>query len=61
MAEGINTVVIISDTIKLIIAQLKLAKIPIIVCIDSYSLYEYLVKLKTIKEKRFIIDIISLR
>ena len=51
----------ISDTIKLIIIQLKLVKIPIIVCIDLYSLYECLVKLGTIKEKRLIIDIMSLR
>ena len=30
-------------------------------CTDSYSLYEYLVKLSTTKEKRLIIDIIALR
>jgi len=33
----------------------------IVVCTDSYSLYECLVKLRTTKEKRLIINIITLR
>jgi len=33
----------------------------IIVYTDSYSLYECLVKLSTIKEKRLMIDIIAIR
>ncbi|CAL3965917.1 unnamed protein product [Diplocarpon coronariae] len=33
----------------------------LIICTDSYSLYECLVKLRTTKEKRLIIDIIALR
>ena len=35
--------------------------IPIVVCTDSYLLYECLVKLGTTKEKRLMIDIIALR
>ena len=34
---------------------------PIIICTDSYSLYECLVKLGTTKEKRLMIDIMALR
>jgi len=34
---------------------------PIVVYTDLYSLYEYLVKLRTTKEKRLIINIIALR
>ncbi|KAM4057650.1 Dimer-Tnp-hAT domain containing protein [Hirsutella rhossiliensis] len=34
---------------------------PLIVCTDSYSLYECLVKLGTTKEKRLMIDIMALR
>ncbi|EKD20888.1 polyprotein [Drepanopeziza brunnea f. sp. 'multigermtubi' MB_m1] len=33
----------------------------VVVCIDSYSLYECIVKLGTIKEKRLMIDIIAIR
>ncbi len=35
--------------------------IPLVVCTDSYSLYECLVKLDTTTEKRLMIDIIRLR
>jgi len=35
-------------------------EVPLVVYIDSKSLYEYLVKLGTIREKRLIIDVIYL-
>jgi hypothetical protein len=41
--------------------HLQLPPIPMIVCTDSYSLYECLVKLGTTKEKRLMIDIMALR
>ncbi len=44
-----------------ITGQLNIPTIPIVVCTDSYSLYECLVKLRTTKEKRLIINIIALR
>ena len=53
--------IIIRTTLKIIIDRLELSAIPIIVYTDLYSLYEYLVKLGTIKEKRLIINIIALR
>ncbi|KAI1000189.1 hypothetical protein K3495_g8009 [Podosphaera aphanis] len=37
------------------------SKIPIIICIDSFSLYECLVKLGTTHEKRLVIDIMAIR
>jgi hypothetical protein len=40
--------------------QLGFLQTPIVVYTDLYSLYKCLVKLNTIKEKRFIIDIIAL-
>ena len=51
----------ISFTLTIIIKQLGFPIILIIVYTDSYSLYECLVKLGIIKEKRLIIDIIVIR
>jgi hypothetical protein len=45
----------------MITTQLDLPEIPIIICTNSFSLYECLVKLGTTQEKRLIIDIIALR
>ena len=57
---GVDIAIIVGAIIKMIIDQLGFGKIPIIVCIDSYSLYKCLVKLGTTKEKRLIIDIMAL-
>ena len=50
----------IGTTLKIITDRLKLPTIPITVCTNLYSLYKYLVKLSTIKEKRLIINIMAL-
>ena len=52
--------IVIGTTLKIITDRLELPVIPIIVYTNLYSLYEYLVKLSTIKEKRLIINIIVL-
>ena len=57
---GVNIAIAIGTTLKMIIDWLELPVIPIIVCTDSYSLYKYLVKLSTTKEKCLIIDIMAL-
>jgi hypothetical protein len=61
MVGGIDMLFVISSTLTMIIKQLGLPTILIIVYTDFYSLYECLVKLGTIKKKRFIIDIIVIR
>ena len=61
MIGGIDMSFAISFTLTIIIKQLEFPIIPIIVYTDSYSLYECLVKLGTIKEKRLIINIIAIR
>ena len=61
MVGGVNMAITIGTTLKMIIDRLELPAIPIIVYTDLYSLYKYLVKLSTTKEKRLIIDIIALR
>jgi hypothetical protein len=60
MVGGVDMAIAIGTTLKIIIDRLKLPVIPIIIYTDLYSLYKYLVKLSTIKEKRLIIDIIAL-
>ena len=51
----------VATTIRKATDQLELPAILIIVCTDSYSLYECLVKLGSTKEKRLMIDIMALR
>ena len=60
MVSGVNMAITIGITLKIITDQFKLFIIPIIMCTNLYSLYKYLVKLGTIKEKRLIINIIVL-
>ena len=50
----------IGDLVKSIINKVLEIEVPLVVYIDSKSLYEYLVKLGTIREKRLIINIIYL-
>jgi len=61
MSAGVDIAYTIGSTLNMVIKQLDLPTIPIVVCTDSYSLYECLVKLGTTKEKRLMIDIIAIR
>jgi hypothetical protein len=60
MVSGVNIAIVIRTTLKIIIDQLEYSIIPIIIYTNLYSLYKYLVKLSTIKEKHLIINIIVL-
>ena len=59
MVGGVDIVVVIGTTLKMITDQLKLPVIPTIIYTDLYSFYKYLVKLNTTKKKRFIINIMA--
>lgn len=61
MVEGVDIAFAITSTLKMITDQLCLPAIPMVVCTDSYSLYECIVKLGSTKEKRLMIDIMALR
>ena len=61
MVAGIDMAISISTTLQLITKQLKVDPIPAVVCTDSFSLYECMVKLGTTKEKRLMIDIMAIR
>ena len=60
MVGGVDIAIAINITIKIITGQLGFLYIPIIIYTDLYSLYEYLVKLGTTKEKRLIINSMAL-
>jgi hypothetical protein len=51
----------IATTLRIITERLRIPVIPLIICTNLYSLYDCLVKLRTTKEKRLIINIIALR
>jgi hypothetical protein len=51
----------IATTLRIVTERLGLPAVPLVICTDLYSLYECLVKLRTTKEKRLIINIMALR
>ncbi|TVY55729.1 hypothetical protein LCER1_G005732, partial [Lachnellula cervina] len=57
---GINIGIVLRLMLKRITKELGISSIKIVVYTNSFSLYKYLVKLRTTKEKRLIIDIIGL-
>jgi hypothetical protein len=59
--DSLDLAYIIAATLKIIIDQRNLPKIPIILYIDSKFLYEYIIKLGITKEKYLMIDIIAIR
>lgn len=61
MVAGVDTAISLSKTYALICRQLGIENFPVVVCDDSFSLYECLVKLGTTKEKRLMIDIMASR
>ena len=61
MLGGIDIVITVDTIIKKITDGLGLIIILIVICIDSFLLYEYLVKLGTTKEKRLMINVMLLR
>jgi hypothetical protein len=61
IVNSFNISIAIATTLRMIIERLNLLAIPLVIYTNSYSLYECLIKLRTIKEKRFIINIIALR
>ena len=61
MVSGVDSAYAFNTTLNQITEQIGLPRVNTIVCTDSYSLYECLVKLGTTKEKRLMIDIMALR
>src|SRR3954453_8916124 len=57
IVNSFNIGVAITTTLRIATKRLRLPTIPLVIYIDSYLLYECLVKLRTTKEKRLIINI----
>ena len=57
---GADIAISLSTTYAMICDQLGINNFPVVMCMDSFSLYECLVKLGTTKEKRLMINIIAL-
>jgi hypothetical protein len=51
----------VGTTITKIAAKLGVSTVPVVICTNSFSFYECLMKLGTTKEKRLIINIIAIR
>ena len=61
MVAGADMAISLSTTYAMICRQFNINNFPVVIYTDSFSLYEYLVKLRTTKEKRLMINIIVLR
>ncbi len=61
MVGGVDLAVAIMTTLRMVTERLRLPTMPLVVCTDSYSLYECLVKLGTTDEKRLMVDVLALR
>ena len=61
IVNSFNISIAIATTLRIITERLSIALVPLVICTNSYSLYKCLIKLRTIKEKRLIINIIALR
>ena len=57
----VDILIALSSTINIIINKLGIKQLLTVICINSLSLYKYIVKLGITKEKRLIIDIMSIR
>ena len=61
MVARVDMLISLATTIDIITSRLSILKLLIVVYIDSLSLYEYIIKLRTTKEKRLMINIIVIR
>jgi hypothetical protein len=57
----VDILISITTIVNIVTAKLSLSSLATVVYTNSLSLYEYIVKLGTIKEKRLMIDIIAIR
>jgi hypothetical protein len=61
IVNSFNIDIAIATTLRIVTERLGLPAVPLVICTDLYSLYKCLVKLRTTKEKRLIINIMALR
>lgn len=58
---GFDMAIALATTLSMITGLMGLPRVPLVICTDSYSTYDLLVKLSTTSEKRLMIDVMALR
>ena len=61
MVNGFDLGLALVTTLRIVTKELHLKPTPLVICTDSFSLYECLTKLGTTNEKRLMIDVMALR
>ena len=61
MVQGFDVGYVIHHTVNTILERLSLPKAPLVLCTDSFSLYQCLVRMGSTNEKRLMIDLMALR
>jgi hypothetical protein len=61
MTRGFDIAFVINETLRAITERLNTSVPELVICTDSFSLYQCLVRLGTTTEKRLMIDIMALR
>jgi hypothetical protein len=61
LVNGFDLGYVLAETLRTVMSRLAVPPIPLVICTDSYSLYDCLVKLGTTSEKRLMIDLMALR
>jgi hypothetical protein len=61
LVNGFDLGYVLAETLRTVMSRLALPPIPLVVCTDSYSLYDCLVKLGTTTERSLMIDLVTLR
>ena len=61
MVQGFDVGYVIHHTLNTILTRLSLPRAPLVLCTDSFSLYQCLVQMGSTNEKRLMIDLMALR
>jgi hypothetical protein len=61
MITGVDMAIAVGTTITKIAAKFDVSIVPVVICTNSFSFYECLIKLGTTKKKRLIINIMAIR
>ncbi|KAI1387098.1 uncharacterized protein F4822DRAFT_443927 [Hypoxylon trugodes] len=61
MVQGFDIGYVVHHTINTVLGRLSFPRVPLVLCTDSYSLYQCLVQMGSTNKKRLMIDLMALR